>query len=179
MGNYISCTLSTPIGGKSSSSATTAVLFPSGEIRQFHEPLKAAELMLEMPNFFVVNSQSLRVGRRFSALAADEDLEMANLYLMFPMKKLNSVISVADMGAMFLAAERVSGRKKPPVAVVIGGGGGGGSVNVSAEESESEGKLKLDDVEEFSSPEMKHRRSMCRSRKPLLETIVEEPILLR
>ncbi|XP_038876498.1 uncharacterized protein LOC120068930 [Benincasa hispida] len=183
MGNYISCTLSTPIGGKPSTSSTTTVIFPSGQIRHFHEPVKAAELMFEIPNFFLVNSQSVQLGRRFSALMADENLEMGNLYVMFPMKKVNSVVSVADMGALFLAAERVSGGKKRRI---IGGGESNVCVWPEVEADESKPKLKLDggddddDVKGFSpAPEFTHRRSMCRSRKPLLETIVEEPICSR
>ncbi|XP_023550655.1 uncharacterized protein LOC111808736 [Cucurbita pepo subsp. pepo] len=169
MGNYVSCTLSTQIGGKPSNSSTTTVVFPSGEVRRFQEPVKAAELMFEMPNFFVVNSQSVHVGRRFSALMADEDLEMGNSYVLFPMKKVNSVVSVADMGALFLAAERVSGGKKRRI---VGGG--------KTEESEAKLKLDNEEGEEFSpEPVMSHRRSMCRSRKPLLETIVEEPMCSR
>ncbi|KAG6602038.1 hypothetical protein SDJN02_06782, partial [Cucurbita argyrosperma subsp. argyrosperma] len=175
MGNYVSCTLSTPIGRKSSSFPATTVVFPSGEVRQFHEPVKAAELMFEMPSFFVVNSQSVRVGRRFSALMADEDLEMGNLYVMFPMKKVNSVVSVTDMGVLLLAAERVSDRKKRRI---VGGGESNVCVCPKVEAEESEMKLKMDDeVERFSPvPELAHRRTMCRLRKPLLETIVEEPM---
>ncbi|KAB1200452.1 hypothetical protein CJ030_MR0G007192 [Morella rubra] len=72
MGNYVSCTLSSNPRGKHS--RTIKVIFPSREIQQFHEPITAAELMLETPNFFVVNSRSLHIERRFSALNADEDL---------------------------------------------------------------------------------------------------------
>ncbi|KAJ1442553.1 hypothetical protein SESBI_00919 [Sesbania bispinosa] len=175
MGNYISCTLSTP-GSKHS--RAIKVIFPSGEIQQFEEPIKAAELMLEMPSFFVVNTRSLQIGRRFSALNADEELEFGNVYVMLPMKKLNSVVTAADMGALLLtanaAAKRVSGAK---VRILIP------DSKVEEKETymtmESQPKLNLDDIEEFSSPEFMHRLSMCRSKKPLLETIAEEPVCSR
>ncbi|RYR57896.1 hypothetical protein Ahy_A05g023575 isoform B [Arachis hypogaea] len=159
MGNYISCTLAGP-GSKNSRGIK--VIFPSGEIQQFQEPIKAAELMLEMPSFFVVNTRSLQIGRRFSALNADEELEFSNVYVMIPMKKLNSAVSAADMGALLItanaAAKRASGGRK---------------------ESPSQPKLNLDDIEEYSSPEVMHRLSLCRSKKPLLETIAEEPVCSR
>ncbi|OMO55606.1 hypothetical protein CCACVL1_27154 [Corchorus capsularis] len=179
MGNYASCTLSTSLG---KSSKSTKVILPSGEVKQFNEPIKAAELMLEIPNFFVVNSQSLKLGRRFSPLNADEDLEFANVYVMFPMKRVNSTVTAGDMGALFLAAN--SAAKK----------GFGGKVrilpetaeeaNYSLMESDQEEKtampkLNLDDIEEFSTPEFMHRLSMSRSKKPLLETIAEEPVSAR
>ncbi|WRX22435.1 PADRE domain - like 10 [Theobroma cacao] len=179
MGNYVSCTLSTPLG---KSSKATKVILPSGEIRQFNEPIKAAELMLETPNFFLVNSQSLKLGCRFSPLHADEDLEFANVYVMFPMKRVNSTVTAGDMGALFLAAN--SAAKK----------GFGGEVRIlpeaeeanlrdvsleNIEETEKMPKLNLDDIEEFSTPGFMHRLSMSRSKKPLLETIAEEPVRAR
>ncbi|KAE8720276.1 DNA ligase [Hibiscus syriacus] len=163
MGNYVSCSLSTPSG------KSIKVMFPSGEIRQFNASIKAAELMLETPNFFLVNTQSLKLGRRFSPLSADEDLELANAYAMFPMKRLNSTVSPADLGPLFLAAN--SAAKK----------GFAGKVRILPEDEQkmSEPKLKLDDIEEFSTPEFRHRLSMSRSKKPLLETIAEEPFCCR
>src|SRR2546430_1670487 len=101
MGNYVSCTLASPL---IKNSKAARVILPAGEVRQFREPIKAAELMLECPNFFLVNSQSLHIGRRFSALAADEEVEFGNVYIMFPMKRLNSVVTAADMAVLFMAA---------------------------------------------------------------------------
>ncbi|XP_059452830.1 uncharacterized protein LOC132183417 [Corylus avellana] len=180
MGNYISCTLSSAGGGRHS--RATKVIFPSGEIRQIHEPTKAAELMLETPNFFLVNSVSLHIGRRFSALSADEDLEMANVYVMFPMRRLNSVVTAGDMGALFLTANSTAQHRR-----VIPESGDDGTPNLfegkagDDEWHESEAavevpKLNLDDIEEFSAPEFIHRLSMCRSKKPVLETIAEEAV---
>ncbi|KAF3646926.1 putative GDSL esterase/lipase 6 [Capsicum annuum] len=175
MGNYISCTLSGPLGSNKQSRGIK-VIFPSGEISHYYQPIKAAELMLETPNFFLVNTRSLHIGRRFSALNADEDLEMGNVYVMFPMKKLNSYVSAGDMGALLLTANSVSRR----VAI--------GSLRILPEYAESSTveseksslpKLNLDDIEEFSSEEFKNRLSMCRSKKPLLETIAEEPVCSR
>ncbi|KAF7130270.1 hypothetical protein RHSIM_Rhsim10G0077800 [Rhododendron simsii] len=163
MGNYISCAISTP----QSKHSAARVIYPTGEIKQFHEPTNAAEVMMEAPNFFLVNTKSLQIGRRFSALGADEDLELSEAYVMFPMKRLSSVVTAADMGALFLtansrrvAAGNVRVLPEPP----------------KAKEVVVTPKLNLDDIEEFSSLEVKHRLSMCRSKKPLLETIAEEPI---
>ena len=52
---------------------------------------------------------SLQIGRRFSALNADEELECGNVYVMLPMKRLNSLVKASDMGALLLTAKRVSG----------------------------------------------------------------------
>ncbi|GAB2300061.1 hypothetical protein Dimus_034102 [Dionaea muscipula] len=186
MGNYVSCAL---VGAtvKNKAAVVTKVILPTGEIEIFYEPTKAAELMFDMPNFFLVNSQSLRIGTRFSALSADEELEMGNVYAMFPMKRLNSVVSAADIGALFLIAKKGSS----------GGGGGGGAARIVPElvgvsevspaaattaggrEKVGAPRLDLENVAEVSSPEFRYRLSICRSKKPILETIVEEPVCSR
>ncbi|KAL0450048.1 UNVERIFIED_CONTAM: hypothetical protein Slati_1561200 [Sesamum latifolium] len=175
MGNYVSCTLSVTVGKPSS--RVTKVIFPSGEIRRLCDPTKAAELMLENPNSFLVNTRSLQIGRRFAALNADEDLEMGNVYVFFPMKRLNSVVMAADIGPLFMAAN--SAAKRGALSGVRILPEAGADVQSAEKGSPAAPKLNLDDIEEFSTPEFRHRLSMCRSKKPLLETIVEEPVWLR
>ncbi|XP_021888343.1 uncharacterized protein LOC110807507 [Carica papaya] len=171
MGNYVSCTLSTP-GGKS-----TKVILPTGEIRVINAATTAAELMVETPNHFVVNTSSLKIGRRFSPLAADEDLELANVYLMLPMKRVHSAVTAADMGLLYLAAKRsFAGGKVGVLPAVAAPESKKADVWPESEppaETTDVPKLNLDDIEEFSTPEFSHRLSMSRSRKPLLETITE------
>lgn len=137
--------------------------------------------MLETPNFFLINYQSLHIGRRFSALNADADLEAANVYAMFPMKRLNSLVTAADMGTLFLAAKsaakRISGGR---VRILPESGQAETPVRVVDDSRESSPalspKLSLEEIEGYSSdPEIRQRLSMSRSKKPLLETIVEEP----
>ncbi|KAM1061019.1 hypothetical protein PS2_025317 [Malus domestica] len=188
MGNYISCSLATPILSKHGKSTATKVIIPSGEIKQFHVPIKAAELMLDTPNFFLVNTKSLRVGRRFSPLNADEDLDIGDVYVMFPMIRLNSTVTTADMGLLFLkataassASKRASGRNvkvRPADDPHQATSDEGKMIESWRESSDNEAampKLNLDDIEDFSAPEFMHRLSMSRSKKPLLETIAEEP----
>lgn len=167
MGNYTSCALATPLikHGKAA-----RVVFPGGELRQFRELVKAAELMLECPGFFLVSSRGLTIGRRFSALSADEELELGNVYVMFPMKRLNSVVTAADMAVLFMAANSAAKRIS-----------GGDNSRILKEEGNGGAKLgNLEGIDEgFPIPEMKFRLSMCRSRKPSLETIKEEPVSVR
>ncbi|KAK4423495.1 hypothetical protein Salat_1932300 [Sesamum alatum] len=171
MGNFISCTFVAP---KLRSPKSARVILPGGEIRQFRQPVKAAELMLESPNFFLVNSKSLNIGRRFSPLSADEDLEFGNLYVMIPMRRVNSIVTAAD-GAVFLMAANSAPKRIS----------GGNSVKVSPEaavapadhdSSESERpRLSLEGL----ALEYKYRLAVCRSKRPGLDTITEEPVFSR
>uniref|UniRef100_A0A7N0VAT4 Uncharacterized protein n=1 Tax=Kalanchoe fedtschenkoi TaxID=63787 RepID=A0A7N0VAT4_KALFE len=183
MGNYLACSTAP----KMRSDQSARVILPTGEMRQFREPTKAAELMLECPNFFIAESRSLHLGKRFAALAADEDLEFGSVYVMFSMRRVNSVVTAGDMAMLFMAANAAGKR-------LAGGGGGGVGIRVSPEERDGS-KLDLEGVEaprinfvEVEGPKLnfeefegfnKHRMSVCRSRKPGLETIREEPICLR
>ncbi|KAL0000125.1 hypothetical protein SO802_019727 [Lithocarpus litseifolius] len=183
MGNYVSCTLATPL---IKSNKAARVVFPGGEVRQFREPIKAAELMFECPNYFLVNSQSLHIGRRFSALSADEEIEFGNVYIMFPMKRVNSMVVAADMAMLFLvansAAKRISSSGGISKIRVSPESGGGDTQHVAVEADEGEAggpRLNLEGIEGFSSPEFQYRLTACRSRKPMLETIKEEPIWSR
>ncbi|KAF5745218.1 hypothetical protein HS088_TW07G00801 [Tripterygium wilfordii] len=177
MGNYVSCALAGPL---MKTNKAARVIFPTGEVRQFRELVKAAELMLECPNFFLANSQSLNIGRRFSPLSADEELELGNVYLMFPMKRVSSVVTAADMAVYFMvansAAKRISGGKLK----VLPESGGGRSDDVGENSPERiESGLSFEGVEEFQVSEFKYRIASCRSRKPALETIREEPVWTR
>ncbi|OWM68062.1 uncharacterized protein LOC116200499 [Punica granatum] len=181
MGNYISCActfIPQPSFIDRRRLRALRVVFPGGEIRQFREPVSAAELMLDCPGFFLANSRSLHVGRRFSPLGADEELELGNVYIMFPMKRANSVIMAVDMAAVFMASSSVSKKitgarvgalpdeansKEGKVAEAAC------SAREPVREDEAEGVLAV------AAPEFGYRLAVCRSKKPSLETIKEEP----
>ncbi|KAJ6794449.1 uncharacterized protein M6B38_232625 [Iris pallida] len=171
MGNYISCTLSIPssVGGVGAGAAhhhSIKVVLPSGEVLSRGGRHTAAELMLDFPGHFLANSRSLHPARRFSALSADEDLEPGNVYVMFPMQRLSSVVCAADVGRLLLAAgkaarmARVSPAAAPPP-----------PEPAPEEEEVMERRWKLD--EELVA-EVRARLSLSRSRKPTLQTIAEE-----
>ncbi|KAI4357703.1 hypothetical protein L6164_001637 [Bauhinia variegata] len=180
MGNYVSCTLAPPM---MKNAKAARVIIPSGEVKQFRAAVKAAELMLECPNFFLANSRSLHIGRRFSALSADEELEFGNLYIMFPMRRVNSVVTAADMAVFFMAANSAAKRISGGKGSVQPENGGGVTQQQQAVEEKSElvsgdngvPRLSMDGVDSG----FQHRLSYCRSRKPVLETISEEPICSR
>ncbi|XP_076904226.1 uncharacterized protein LOC143559586 [Bidens hawaiensis] len=157
MGNYITACTLLPFSPKIKTPKAARVIFPSGEIRQFQNSVKAADIMLDCPNFFLVNSQSLNPNRRFVPLSADQDLESGNVYIMFPVRRVNSMVTPGDMAVVWLSAnsapKRITGRILPETA-----------------ETESEPRLVVDE------PEFGHRIMVCRSKKPVLDTITEEPV---
>ncbi|XP_050217408.1 uncharacterized protein LOC126668245 [Mercurialis annua] len=177
MGNYTSsCKQACQIDNKysKSSSSTTKVIFPTGEIKKINQPTKAAELMMETPNYFITDSKIMRIGKRFCPLNADDDLLKGNIYVMIPMHKKNYVVCASDLGSLFMIADST---------VKKGSGGGikvqpgGGTVAVG--DVAVVPRLSLEGLEETSVPAVMRRMSISRSRKPLLETIDEEPFRSR
>ncbi|KAJ8761769.1 hypothetical protein K2173_004580 [Erythroxylum novogranatense] len=177
MGNQITCcSLSNPCVLPISISKSTTVIFPTGEVRLLHKLTKAAELMMEAPNFFIINAKSLKVGARFCCLNAEDDLQRASVYVMFPMQRKNSLVTADDLGAHFLTANSIAKRVlcTGNIKVQPESTSGEASQEAIARVSASVPRLSLDGVEELATPEFLLRRSMTRSKKPLLETIVEE-----
>ncbi|KAK1269242.1 hypothetical protein QJS04_geneDACA017622 [Acorus gramineus] len=160
MGSYISCTYYPTNKPKH-----TKVVLPSGEVRRFDHPTTAADLMLDFPGHFVAAAAggSLVVGRRFSPVTADEELEVGEVYVMFPMRRVDSVVTDADVGRLLLAVAA-----SPPRGARVGPE----AAAVAAEEE-------VGPAVALEGAEFKYRLSLCRSRKPSLETIVEETACLR
>ncbi|GJS04014.1 pentatricopeptide repeat-containing protein [Tanacetum coccineum] len=168
MGNYVSsCTfIFTP---KLKTNKAARVIFPMGVIRQFQDTINAAEIMLYCPNYFLVNSQSLNLNRRFTPLSADENLELRQVYIMFPMRRVNSMITpAADMAVFWMSAnnapKRISGKISPDSL-------SGSDVTLMVPEEQP--RLVVGDVPEFS-----HWLMVCRSKTPVLDTIKEEPVTM-
>ncbi|KAK1374626.1 hypothetical protein POM88_030819 [Heracleum sosnowskyi] len=170
MGNYASLCSSLI----SPAAKASKVIFPGGEVHQFRRPVKVAELMLESPNSFLVNTKSLNTGKRFTPLSADEDLEFGNVYIMFPMRRLKSVATADDMARLFMVANptatNISGASNNKVRVLPE------TVSVASPEGS---RFSFEEIEGFYAGEFKYRLSVSRSRKPLLDTITEEPVRSR
>ncbi|ESQ41725.1 hypothetical protein EUTSA_v10014832mg [Eutrema salsugineum] len=171
MGNYVSSTLSKTSSSSSSSSAARVIL-PDGEVRHIHAPTKAAELMMEIPSFFLVDAKSLKLGRKFSPLAADDDLQIrgCHVYVAFPMTRATSAANASDMARLFVAAKKQQRRR------VGNHSSGAGTAVKHCHNGKVSPDGEEDDIEEFSAAEFMHRISISKSKKPKLETIAEESL---
>lgn len=184
MGNYISCTfVFVPIFiTKNNHQKAARVIFPTGEVKLYREPVSVAELMLECPNHFIANSHSLCIGQRFSRLNADENLEDGHVYVFFHMRRTNTLVTPSDM-AMFLVAEGLAvkrltgGGSHATRARVMQNCGSGGGVHHQSKQDQvvvvvKEGNIPRLSLEGVDLGFM-HRVTGCKSRKPTLETIKE------
>lgn len=63
------------------------VILADGRVREYVEPLTAAEMMLEHPQQVVVEFQAVADGKKPAPLPADRKLEMNKVYLMLPIRR--------------------------------------------------------------------------------------------
>ncbi|XP_047335753.1 uncharacterized protein LOC124939313 [Impatiens glandulifera] len=160
------------------------VILPSGEIRNFVDVVTAAELMVESPNFFLVNGRSLTIGGRFEPLGADEELELGNIYAMYPMKRRRSRVTAADLTILFVGAAAADQRRRRIMISSDGDEGGrrrrlslDGGVDrafrsiESGEERQRRRRLSLDGGGGVYGLENKFKCG--RSTRPMLDTIKE------
>lgn len=182
MGNLVCSALSKT--SSSSSSSAARVILPDGEVRHIHAPTKAAELMMEIPSSFLVDAKSLKIGRKFNPLAADDDLQIrgCHVYVAFPMTRSTSAANASDMARLFVAAKKQQRRRIGTKSITAVKHCHSGRVSPDGEEDEevrmisARSKLNLEDIEEFSAAEFMHRISVSKSKKPMLETIIEESL---
>ncbi|KFK25945.1 hypothetical protein AALP_AA8G183300 [Arabis alpina] len=183
MGNYV-CSALSKTSSSSSSSSSARVILPDGEVRHIHAPMKAAEVMMEIPRFFLVDAKSLKIGRKFNPLAADDDLQIrgCHVYVAFPMTRATSAANASDMARLFVAAKKQQQQRRRVGSKSSGAGNGrNGRVSPDGEGDDVKmisagSKLSLEDIEEFSAAEFMHRISVSKSKKPKLETIIEESL---
>ncbi|CAN8236127.1 unnamed protein product [Cochlearia groenlandica] len=179
MGNYVSSVISKT--SSFSSTSVAKVILPDGEVRRIHAPTKAGEVMIEIPRFFLVDSKSLKIGKKINPLAADDDLRIKgrHVYITFPMTRATSAANASDLTRLYVAVKKQQQRRR------IGdkSSSGVGSVFNGKVSPAGEGddvmvmmKLNLEDIEEFSAAEFMHRISVSKSKKPKLETILEESL---
>ncbi|KAJ4773061.1 HTH-type transcriptional regulator [Rhynchospora pubera] len=162
MGNYLSCTLAKAgTGGRH-----VKVILPDGRVSRFDGPVSAAELMLEAPGHFLTEAKCMHLGHRLTALSADEELEMAGVYVILPMNRLNAIATPSDMARLLVLARKEEKRVQA-------------SARVQPDSvAHAHEKARVEEVDDAAAAaeidEFKHRLSVGRSRRPTLETIQEE-----
>ncbi|CAI9774283.1 unnamed protein product [Fraxinus pennsylvanica] len=104
MGNFTSCC--------SVESQTAKIIDLHGNIRIVEIPLTAADLMLEEPGRVVSPAVEISGSDfRFSAMKADEELTAGKVYVLIPVRRVNSKVSESEM-AVIKASTGVKSKAK-------------------------------------------------------------------
>lgn len=94
------CVSSTASSSVPAAAATANLILMDGSIQQFSAELRSQEILRDYPGHFICNSDGLYVGRNISqVLGDDEQLEIGQLYLLLPQRKLEFVLTHSDMAS--------------------------------------------------------------------------------
>lgn len=127
---------------ESTSVATAKLILPDGRLQEFSHPIKASYLLQKDPTIFICNSDEMEFGDTISALNAEEELQLGQLYFALPLKRLRSRLRAEEMAALAVKAssalkrsssnqvfafseQKNGGRVARKVGDCSGGGGGG------------------------------------------------------
>ncbi|XP_031486380.1 uncharacterized protein LOC116254887 [Nymphaea colorata] len=169
------------IASRFAGTGTGKVVFSDGTILEFDKPMAVAELMMEYPQQFVVEFQSVSAGKRLTPLPADKELEMSKVYYMMPMKRGRVTCSAEDANRIQTKTRFVSrsgplpgkAAHRPRVAVA------GRGCRIEGKKEEDVALKRRHDWDELVSdslsglPEFVSRQFSGKAWKPTLDTIAE------
>ncbi|KAJ8899086.1 hypothetical protein K2173_010239 [Erythroxylum novogranatense] len=160
MGNYTSSCI--PIY---SGTRTAKLMDTEGRLRRVKLPIKAAELMLQDPGNLISPANELLRVTRVIAMRAEDDLRPGQLYLLFPLSRVRSKVSGAEMELIVSASEKRSSNKQKGAKVLP---------VVSVDKAQEGDSSDVEDVVGANAGFLGHRTGNCRRWTPVLETISEE-----
>ncbi|CAH8344425.1 unnamed protein product [Eruca vesicaria subsp. sativa] len=98
--------------------ATAKLILLDGRMMEFTKPVKVGYVLLKNPMCFICNSDDMEFDEALSAISADEELQLGQIYFALPLRYLRQPLQAEEMAA--LAAKANS-------ALMQSGGGGGSS----------------------------------------------------
>ncbi|KAG2244891.1 hypothetical protein Bca4012_022323 [Brassica carinata] len=96
--------------------ATAKLILLDGRMMEFTKPVKVGYVLLKNPMCFICNSDDMEFDEALSAISADEELQLGQIYFALPLRYLRQPLQAEEMAA--LAAKANS-------ALMQSGGGGG------------------------------------------------------
>ncbi|KAF2544197.1 hypothetical protein F2Q68_00028714 [Brassica cretica] len=99
--------------------ATAKLILQDGRMMEFTKPVKVGYVLLKNPMGFICNSDDMEFDEALSAISADEELQLGQIYFALPLRYLRQPLQAEEMAALASKANSALMRS--------GGGGGGGS----------------------------------------------------
>ncbi|KAJ4873804.1 hypothetical protein Rs2_44447 [Raphanus sativus] len=99
--------------------ASAKLILQDGKMMEFTNPVKVGYVLQKYPMCFICNSDDMDFDDAVSALSADEELQLGQIYFVLPLRWLREPLGAEEMAALAVKASSALMRS--------GGGGGGGS----------------------------------------------------
>ncbi|KAJ0240790.1 hypothetical protein HA466_0223690 [Hirschfeldia incana] len=98
--------------------ATAKLILQDGRMVEFTSPVKIGYVLQKYPMCFICNSDDMDFDDAVSAISADEELQLGQIYFALPLRWLREPLRADEMAALAVKASS---------ALMQSGGGGGGS----------------------------------------------------
>ncbi|KAF8085347.1 hypothetical protein N665_0671s0025 [Sinapis alba] len=98
--------------------ATAKLILQDGKMMEFANPVKVGYVLQKYPMCFICNSDDMDFDDAVSAISADEELQLGQIYFALPLRWLREPLKAEEMAALAVKASS---------ALMGSGGGGGGS----------------------------------------------------
>ncbi|XP_009775617.1 uncharacterized protein LOC107781171 [Nicotiana tabacum] len=89
---------------ESTSVATVKLILHDGRLQEFSYPVKASYLLQNDPTIFICNSDEMDFGDVVSAISAEEELQLGQLYFALPLSRLKCRLQAEEMAALAVKA---------------------------------------------------------------------------
>ncbi|MCD9560317.1 hypothetical protein HAX54_018932 [Datura stramonium] len=89
---------------ESTSVATVKLILDDGRLQEFSYPVKASYLLQNDPTIFICNSDEMDFGDVVSAVSAEEELQLGQLYFALPLSRLKRKLKAEEMAALAVKA---------------------------------------------------------------------------
>ena len=89
---------------------TAQIIHWDGSLEELKQPLKAAQILSRSPNCFLCSSESMFVGTHPPQLAADDDLQLGQIYFLLPLSPSRAPLSLPDLCALAIMASSALSR---------------------------------------------------------------------
>ncbi|XP_009138455.1 uncharacterized protein LOC103862502 [Brassica rapa] len=97
--------------------ATAKLILQDGRMIEFTSPVKVGYVLQKYPMCFICNSDDMDFDDAVSAISADEELQLGQIYFALPLRWLREPLRADEMAALAVKAS----------AALMQSGGGGGS----------------------------------------------------
>lgn len=84
--------------------ATAKLILQDGRMMEFTTPVKAGYVLQKYPMCFICNSDDMDFDDAVSAISADEELQLGQLYFALPLSSLHHSLKAEEMAALAVKA---------------------------------------------------------------------------
>lgn len=85
-------------------SSKAKIIHLDGRLQEFKQPIKASHVLSQNPKCFICNSELMCIDSHLPQMAADEELQLGQIYFLMPLNKSQLPFSLQDLCELAIKA---------------------------------------------------------------------------